>query len=73
MSLKFSTNPVIEKSKTKCIIFNKENLNTDIILPIILNGQQLPYVSEIKHLGNIFQLDKSTTNDFNVKARKIHF
>ena len=31
MSLKFSTNPVIEKSKTKCIIFNKENLNSDNI------------------------------------------
>jgi len=34
-------------------IFNKENLNSDIFLPNILNGQQLPYVSEIKHLGNI--------------------
>ena len=73
MSLKCSTNPVKEKPKTKCIIFNKENLNTDIILPIILNGQQLPYVSKIKHLGNIFQLDNSTTNDCNVKARKVLF
>ena len=26
--------------------------NNDIILPIIADGQQLPYVSEIKHLGN---------------------
>ena len=70
MSLKFSTNPVIEKSKTKCIIFSKEHLNTDIILPIILNGQQLPYVSEIKHLGNILQIDNSLTNDCNVKRAK---
>ena len=38
----FSTNPVIEKSKTECIIFNKDNLNLDLIVPIILNGQELP-------------------------------
>ena len=31
MSLKLEqTNPVIEKSKTTCIIFNKDNLNSDL-------------------------------------------
>ena len=42
MSIKFGTNPVIEKSKTKCIIFNKDNLNLHLIVPIILHGQELP-------------------------------
>ena len=51
MSLKLSTNEVIEKSKTKCIIINEDNLNLDLIVPIILNEQELPFVSEIKHLG----------------------
>lgn len=70
MSLKFSTNLVIEKSKTKCIIFNKDNLNSDFIHPIILNGQELPYVSEIKHLGNVLQIDNSMNNDCNIKRAK---
>ena len=42
MSLKFSSNPFIEKSKSKCIIFIKDNFNLDLIVPIILNGQELP-------------------------------
>ena len=54
MILKFSANPVIEKYKTNWILFNKDSLNSDSILPIILNGQKLQCqcVSGTKHVGN---------------------
>ena len=45
-------------------------MNTDIILPVILNGQLLYDVSEIKHLGNILQIDNSMNNECNVKRAK---
>ena len=50
--LKFSTNVDVSKSKTKCIVFSNPVINTDNICPILLNNLPLPYVTEIKHLGN---------------------
>jgi hypothetical protein len=35
-------------------------------LPIMLNGLPLPFVNEVKHLGNIFQRDNSMNNDMNM-------
>ena len=52
--LKFSTNVDINKSKTKCFIFNKSNIDSNNACPIILNGVPLPYVDEFKHLGILF-------------------
>ena len=50
-SLKFSTDPNPLKCKTKCIAFLKKNRT----LPqIVLNGNNLPWVSEGVHLGNYF-------------------
>ena len=39
---KFSTN----KSKTKCVIFNKSDIDINIVCPIILNSVPLPHVDE---------------------------
>ena len=53
VSLKFSTNVNVQKSKTKkCIIFHKGNLDTKNIAPVILNGLPLPYINSVVHLGN---------------------
>jgi len=68
--LKFSTNVDINKSKTKCVIFNKSNIDSNNVCPIILNGVPLPYVNEFKHLGNLFQSDNSMTRDCNLKRAK---
>ena len=68
--LKFSTHPVPEKSKTKCLIFTKENINMHDILPIMLNSLPLPFVNEVKHLGNILQTDNSMNNDMSIKRAK---
>ena len=59
--LKFSTNVDSAKSKTKCIIFSKGR--TPSADPIILNGDPLPWVSVVKHLGNILQADNSMKLD----------
>ena len=55
--LKFSTNIRIEKCKTKCLIFSKERVNYNEITPILLNELSLPFVNDLKHLGNVLQSD----------------
>ena len=60
-SLKFSTNEDPVKSKTKCIIFMKGK--TPEVEPILLNGDPLPWVKEVKHLGNTLQADNSMKTD----------
>jgi len=51
--LKFSTNVNVEKSKTKCLIFSKRVININDIDPIILNRMPLPFVTNVKHIGNL--------------------
>ena len=47
--LKFSTDPIAKKSKTKCIAYTKDNRK---LRNLILCGNILPWVSDCKHLGN---------------------
>ena len=66
--LKFSTNVDPKKSKTKCIVFaprKKDRLN---VAPIILNNDPLPWVEEVKHLGNILQSENTMKHDVAVKC-----
>ena len=51
--LKFSTDPDPKKSKTKCLIFSKKKADRTGVAPIILNEMALPWVNEVKHLGNV--------------------
>ena len=68
--LKFSTNIDPQKSKTKCLIFSKRVKDRTGVAPIILNEDPLPWVSEVKHLGNILQSDNSMKRDVAVKRGK---
>ena len=49
----------IRKSKTV--------INIEAVSPILLNEMPLPTVSEVKHLGNIFQSDNSMSNACSMK------
>ena len=69
--LKFSTNANPAKSKTKCIIFSKKPKERENVLPITLNGDNLPWVGEIKHLGNILECDNSMKRDVTVKRGRL--
>ena len=69
-NLKFSTNPNPEKSKTKCIVFSKKQRDLRDIAPIRLNGDPLPWVQQVKHLGNILQCDNSMKIDCTIKRGK---
>ena len=60
-SLVFSTNVDPVKSKTKCIIFSRKKVAE--VSPIMLNGDPLPWVLQLKHLGNILQTDNSMKLD----------
>lgn len=76
-NLKFSTNPTnIAKSKTKCIIFSPKVSERRGVSQIILDGVPLPWVEDLKHLGNTVQSDNSMTIDMTVKRAnfvgKIH-
>ena len=66
-NLKFSTNSNPAKSKTKGIIFSpkpKERVN---VLNLKLNGDDLPWVNEVKHLGNILESNNSMQRDMSIK------
>ena len=49
--IQFSTDPKVETSKTKGIIFSNKKLE-NLSAPINLNGNALPWVASAKYLGN---------------------
>ena len=69
-NLKFSTNLNPDKSKTKCLIFSKQVKDRENVLPILLDGVPLPWVAQVKHLGNMLQLDNSMKIDMSQKRGK---
>ena len=50
-NLKFGTNPVPSKSKTKCIIFSRKAKDHDNVANITLDGVPLPWVKTVSLLG----------------------
>ena len=62
-NLKFGTNTDPIKSKTKSIMFTKKLKPNCEPLNITLNGNQLPWVRQVNHLGHILQSDNSMTLD----------
>ena len=68
--LKFSTDVDPIKSKTKCIIFTKVKNARENVAQILLNGDPLPWVDEVKHLGNILEYNNSMQRDCLVKRGK---
>ena len=64
-NLVFSTDPDPKKSKTMCIAFNCSN--RDNLAPIQLCGDNLPWVSRAKHIGNFLHEDGTTDHDIRVK------
>ena len=69
-NLKFSTHTNPDKSKTKCIVFSKQIRDRVNVQPIKLNGDPLPWVSQVKHLGSILQQDNSMKIDLGQKRGK---
>ena len=67
MNLRFGTNSCPEKSKTKCLVFSKGKTNTQMIKKVKLDGNELPWVSNVKHLGHVLQSNNSMSMDINLK------
>ena len=70
-NLKFSTNSDPKKSKTKCLVFSKQAKSREGVLPILLNGDPLPWVDSVKHLGNKLECDNSMRQDITAKKGKL--
>ena len=68
--MKFSTNPDPIKSKTKCIVFAMKASDRQAVSPIQLGGVPLPWVGQVKHLGNTLQSDNSMKVDMSIKRGK---
>ena len=66
-NLKFSTDPDDSKSKTKCFVFSKKMKDRQNISPVMLNGLPLPWVGQLKHLGNVLESDNSMKVDCAIK------
>ena len=47
--LQFSTNKDVKKSKTRCLAFLQKHR---VVNPVVLCGNDLPWVQSCKHLGN---------------------
>ena len=62
-NLKFGTNVDPNKSKTKCVSFSRKSGREVQPRNIILNGNQLPWVHQVNHLGHIIQNDNSMPID----------
>ena len=69
-SLKFSTHSNPEKSKTKCILFTNKRRSNIEVQPVLLNSDPLPWVTDLKHLGNILETDNSMKKDCSLKRSK---
>ena len=69
-SMKSSTNVDPVKSKTKCIIFSHRAKDRSGVTPIVLNGDPLPWVGEVKHLGNLLQRENNVKHDVALKRGK---
>ena len=67
-NLTFSVDPNPSKSKTKCIVFSKKPVNTEMIPRINLGKSPLPWVPSLKHLGMILESNNSMSLDI-VKKR----
>ena len=68
--LKFSTNANPIQSKTKCVIFSKKDKDRLNVTPVKLNGDDLPWVDEVKHLGNLLECNNSMKRDIAIKRGK---
>ena len=62
-NLKFGTNSDPIKSKTKCIVFSKKKIDLNCLKRIELDGNELPWVKTVKHLGHLLQSDNSMRLD----------
>ena len=69
-NLTFSTNADPGKSKTKCLVFSKKPRDRAGIPPVQLDFSALPWVSQVKHLGNLLQVDNTMKLDIGNKRGK---
>ena len=69
-NIEFSTDPIPGKSKTKCIFVVGDKKNLTKPAPLMLCGRELPYVSQVDHLGNILTEQGTMDQDAVVKRAK---
>ena len=69
-NLKFSTDPVPAKSKSKCIFFCGKLTKIRKPDPLSLFGKELPWVSQADHLGHILHQSCSMDQDAVVKRAR---
>ena len=55
-NLTFSTHPDPRKCKTKCMAFTKSQ---KVMMPLCMNGDELPWVTSAKHLGTSLETNLS--------------
>ena len=67
-NLHFGTDPNPSKSKTKCIVFWKRKINN--LKKITLNGHELPWVPDVKHLGCTLESNNGMKTDMIQKRGK---
>ena len=69
-NLTFGTDTDPKKSKTKSIIFSKKLPKSP--MPIVLDGNDLPWVTSLVHLGCTLQSENNFNQDMVTKRRKFN-
>ena len=67
MNLKFGTNIVPDKSKTKCVMFARNKRDRTDAKQLTLDRHTLPWVSRVKHLGHTLQIENTMNIDISMK------
>ena len=67
LNLKFGTNIIPDKSKTKCVMFARNKRDKTDAKELTLDGHTLPWVSRVKHLGHTLQTENTMNIDISTK------
>ena len=65
--IKISTNPDVNKTKTKVLVFGKKNN----LASLLLGDKPLPFVNQWKHLGHTIHTDESPAHDMLLRVNEL--
>ena len=65
--IKISTNPDVKKTKTKVLVFGKQNN----LASLLLGDKPLPSVKQWKHLGHTIHIDESPAHDMMLRVNEL--
>ena len=70
-NLVYSTDPNPNKSKSKCLFMSGKESTNNYPVPLVLNGEKLPWVKSAAHLGH--QLSQEANVEHDARLKRMDF